>query len=552
MRIAKRTVVQAPKNRAGKKAHARTSIHPIVGLCLVFSALALAVAFVLYILDRVSPWASATGIGVCAEHLGVDCAAGWDYDGSAICLDGTADKLYAYASLPECAATVRCDTTEYNQLLVKYGVKEILQKVTDLDASYRQQHAAIQQQDLSEGAINNQLDTLNATYLEQRAALLNQASVAQRSLNTECRNLALQRIQQGEQTRQEQLKESCAALGNSYLDEGGCHCSSGYTMDVAKNLCVQVQDRCVTTYGANAVSAPDGAGTQSDCVCAKGFRWNQGGTACETDPAFQADVCKVYGQHSYLGADNKCHCDTGFEFDSKSGQCAPSVTCAAGQVKKNNQCMSYTLDCQQEYGLHVYGVKGQEENSSSCYCDMGFQWNKAMTACVAQTEGNISSGPLSSVAQPSAGAANAETVQSNSPLAVTLMGRILLQVQSHGEAWYVNPKDYHRYYMKDGPAAYQMMRSFGAGIADSDISKIPSADTTDAIKNAASVCATNALANRMKGKILLQVQKHGEAWYVYPKNCRRIYMKDGNAAYQIMRYLGLGITNADLQKIPSK
>lgn len=128
-------------------------------------------------------------------------------------------------------------------------------------------------------------------------------------------------------------------------------------------------------------------------------------------------------------------------------------------------------------------------------------------------------------------------------------GYILLQVEAHGEAWYVEPNSSKRYYMKDGTTAYNMMRSFGLGITNADLSKIPSVEDTDAIKNASSICSTNSIANRLKGKILLQVQQHGEAYYVYPKNCRMIYMKDGAAAYQIMRYLGLGITNIDLNKI---
>ncbi len=132
-----------------------------------------------------------------------------------------------------------------------------------------------------------------------------------------------------------------------------------------------------------------------------------------------------------------------------------------------------------------------------------------------------------------------------------LSGNILLQVDDHGEAWYLSPKDNKRYYMKDGSVAYEMMRAFGLGVTDSDLNKIPLANSTDDIKNASSICASNSLANRMKGKILLQVQQRGEAYYIYPKNCRRIYMKDGDAAYQIMRFLGLGITNGDLEKIPS-
>lgn len=131
-----------------------------------------------------------------------------------------------------------------------------------------------------------------------------------------------------------------------------------------------------------------------------------------------------------------------------------------------------------------------------------------------------------------------------------LLGNILLQTESHGEAWYLNPSNGIRYYLQDGFAAYSIMRSLGQGIADKDLNKIPVSNTTEDIKKATNICSSNALANRMKGKILLQVQQHGEAWYIYPKNCRRIYLKDGDAAYQAMRYLGLGIKNSDIDKIP--
>ncbi|MCX6743584.1 MAG: SH3 domain-containing protein, partial [Candidatus Parcubacteria bacterium] len=132
-----------------------------------------------------------------------------------------------------------------------------------------------------------------------------------------------------------------------------------------------------------------------------------------------------------------------------------------------------------------------------------------------------------------------------------LKGYILLQVQANGEAWYVDPVTFKRYYMKDGAAAYEMMRSFGLGITDADLYKIPDAEDTMMLKSSSSVCSTNSLANRLKGRILLEVQRNGEAFYVYPKNCRRIYMKDGATAYTMMRFLGLGITNVDLSKLSS-
>jgi len=132
----------------------------------------------------------------------------------------------------------------------------------------------------------------------------------------------------------------------------------------------------------------------------------------------------------------------------------------------------------------------------------------------------------------------------------TVRGKILLQVQEHGEAWYVYPVNNSRYYLQDGEAAYQLMRNFGLGIADIDLNKIPAVKDTAEMKNKASSCGVNSLANKLKGKILLQVQQHGEAWYIYPLNCNRIYMADGQSAYDIMRYLGLGITNQNLSLIP--
>lgn len=135
-----------------------------------------------------------------------------------------------------------------------------------------------------------------------------------------------------------------------------------------------------------------------------------------------------------------------------------------------------------------------------------------------------------------------------STLASRLEGKILLQVEQHGEAWYV--RDGVRYYMADGDVAYWLMRFYSLGISNSDLSLIPIVPDIESMRTATSVCGSNALASRVKGRILLQVEEHGEAWYVHPDTCRRIYMEDGGAAYSIMRYLSLGISDTDLSQIP--
>ncbi|MFA5108928.1 MAG: transglutaminase-like domain-containing protein [Patescibacteria group bacterium] len=52
-------------------------------------------------------------------------------------------------------------------------------------------------------------------------------------------------------------------------------------------------------------------------------------------------------------------------------------------------------------------------------------------------------------------------------------------------------------------------------------------------------------ATNLNGRILLAVQDKGQAWYVNPVNSRRYYLGRPDDAFQIMRSLGLGITNAD-------
>lgn len=112
-------------------------------------------------------------------------------------------------------------------------------------------------------------------------------------------------------------------------------------------------------------------------------------------------------------------------------------------------------------------------------------------------------------------------------------GKILLQVESKGEAWYVNPKDGKRYYMADGDQAFQIMKNLGIGMSNADIQRMK----TDAVYR-----------KKFIGKILLQVESKGEAYYI-SSDGRYNYLKDGASAYQVMRKLGLGISNANLSKI---
>jgi hypothetical protein len=183
------------------------------------------------------------------------------------------------------------------------------------------------------------------------------------------------------------------------------------------------------------------------------------------------------------------------------------------------------------YKVEYGGVRGWLYNtlvSSVNASDTG-------TTDYASFEESYPSGSTGSAAPAPATAPTTSVTTSDAMLLSRLKGYILLQVQQHGEAWYVYPDFGKRYYMKDGPTAYQMMRSFGLGITNADLTKLKAGNAT--------------LVSRLKGKIVLQVQAHGEAYYIHPKDGRTHYLKDGAEAYRIMRELSLGITDADLSKL---
>jgi hypothetical protein len=188
-------------------------------------------------------------------------------------------------------------------------------------------------------------------------------------------------------------------------------------------------------------------------------------------------------------------------------------------------------------------------------------------------------------------------------LSQKLSGKILLQVEENGEAWYVNPADYKKYYLGRPKDAFDLMGNLGIGITDENLEKIPVGfikESTEASKTLYSVLdandsdndglindledalgtdpqtadsdndgyddkteiennynplgtgklnINNNFAKQNAGKIFLQVENAGQAWYVNPNDQKRYYLGRPIDAWNIMRNLGLGITNQNLNKI---
>jgi len=179
-------------------------------------------------------------------------------------------------------------------------------------------------------------------------------------------------------------------------------------------------------------------------------------------------------------------------------------------------------------------------------------------------------------------------------LSSDLSGRILLQVEQNGEAWYVNPKDNKRSFLGRPDDAFLLMREQGIGITNSDLDKIPVSldylsgkdSNNDGLPDAFKVAMgldvdsvdsdgdgfddyTELLygydplgpgelnynlefAAMHSGKIFLQVERNGEAWYINPLNNKRYFLGRPADAFSIMRNLGLGISDENLERIEKK
>jgi len=118
-------------------------------------------------------------------------------------------------------------------------------------------------------------------------------------------------------------------------------------------------------------------------------------------------------------------------------------------------------------------------------------------------------------------------------LAGQLSGRILLQVESRGEAWYVNPQDNKKYYLGKPNDAYNLMRQLSVGISEKEFASW---------SKGAPVWA--------RGRLYLRPQSHGEAYYV-DLSRHWYYLGKPQDAWLLFRSQGLGISNNNLNKIPS-
>lgn len=122
----------------------------------------------------------------------------------------------------------------------------------------------------------------------------------------------------------------------------------------------------------------------------------------------------------------------------------------------------------------------------------------------------------------------------------TLKGQILLQSERGGSAWYTDPVTKRRYTLGTKKRALKVLRSRAVGVGSTVMKKIPRAkDNWD---------ANETVFRTYKGRVILDINNRGVAWYVDPVTRKRYKMKNPKQTAKVIRAVGQPVKNTKLYK----
>lgn len=172
-----------------------------------------------------------------------------------------------------------------------------------------------------------------------------------------------------------------------------------------------------------------------------------------------------------------------------------------------------------------------------------------------------------------------------------LRGRIILAVERNGEAYYVSPSQPVIYYLGNMETALRVMLEHGQGISNANLNRLKvgvlgmygnDADSDGLSDRFEEAIGTNQhnfntdndvysdfveitsgyspvgaarlpidwkYAGSLKGRVLLQTQLNGEAWYLNPADSKRYYLASKYDANDLIKHLALGISNANFNRL---
>lgn len=348
---------------------------------------------------------------------------------------------------------------------------------------------------------------------------------------------------------------------------GECECSSGYTLgeDYSGEIkCIRKEQDCENKYGTNATYNS----LSDSCECRDGYEL--------TREEFTNDLKCVsctdkYGLHSeYDYSANKCVCED--DYTLKDGECVEKQHNVYFNLKwvktdedkaiieseYNNDlyvveygygCGFYIEDYLNERIVVNLGTDYEVDYRDKIVlpddekvCDIKDEERIDSETLNEKINSEQQSTPFSSIpTQNSSHQLEEQTTAEkeiekitgvNDSIVSRLKGKILLQVEEGGRGWYLNPGDEKKYYLGKPRNAFNIMRELGVGISEDDFQSFD-----------------GYAPERLAGRILIRAEKNGEAYYVESKDQEMYFLGKPNDAFQVMRDLGLGVSNEDIRKI---
>jgi len=214
-------------------------------------------------------------------------------------------------------------------------------------------------------------------------------------------------------------------------------------------------------------------------------------------------------------------------------------------ILSGNQYITRDQGCINSYGFNARwnGEFSEDGTKYMCDCKSGYLWDSSGTVCVEQINNQVVKGVQDTMDKLQSTidrtlirieVLNREkslTSSIDKNLSNRLKGSIILQVEQSGEAWYIYPDDQRKYYLGRPRDAFNLMRKLGLGATHEFIT------------------SHTTYPDHVLGKILIDVDDNGKAYYIYPKDRKAYYLGRPDDAFKVMRELGLGISNSDISKI---
>ncbi|PLX21082.1 hypothetical protein C0584_03510 [Candidatus Parcubacteria bacterium] len=116
-----------------------------------------------------------------------------------------------------------------------------------------------------------------------------------------------------------------------------------------------------------------------------------------------------------------------------------------------------------------------------------------------------------------------------------LKGKIVLQVESNGEAWYIDPIDLKRYYFGSPRETYLFIREKSKYLSGEEIFDY--------------LFFEKIFPKELSGRFIANQDEDNEFYYVLPDSLLAVKINSAKEAFRLLKDNGVGISNQEIRKI---